>query len=47
MTQLLTALNRLISTDRATPMPLTSSVLTPSIADITIQVISDGIAIMQ
>ncbi|KAK2748576.1 pol-like protein [Colletotrichum kahawae] len=36
ITQLLTALNRLMSTDRATPMLLISSILTPSIADITI-----------
>ncbi|KAK2758117.1 pol-like protein [Colletotrichum kahawae] len=40
---LLTALNGLISTDRATPTPLTSSVTTPSAADITIQATSDGI----
>ncbi|KAK2759259.1 pol-like protein [Colletotrichum kahawae] len=43
MTQLLTALNGLMSTDRATPTPLTSSVPTPSIADTTIQVINDSI----
>ncbi|KAK2737064.1 pol-like protein [Colletotrichum kahawae] len=41
MTQLLTALNRLISTDRATPTPLASSVTTPSTADTTIQATSD------
>ncbi|KAF5527019.1 hypothetical protein CGCA056_v001563 [Colletotrichum aenigma] len=45
MTQLLTALNGLMSTDRATPTLLTSSVPTPSTADITIQAISDGITI--
>ncbi|KAF5520608.1 hypothetical protein CGCA056_v007737 [Colletotrichum aenigma] len=45
MTQLLTALNGLMSTDRATPTPLTSSVPTPSTADTTIQAISDGITI--
>ncbi|KAK2733777.1 pol-like protein [Colletotrichum kahawae] len=44
ITQLSTALNGLISTDRATLTPLTSSVPTPSIADTTIQVTSDGIA---
>ncbi|KAK2729823.1 pol-like protein [Colletotrichum kahawae] len=43
MTQLLTALNGLMSTDRATPTPLTSSVPTPSTADTTIQATSDGI----
>ncbi|KAK2731155.1 pol-like protein [Colletotrichum kahawae] len=36
ITQLLIALNGLISTDRATPKPLTSSVPTPSIANTTI-----------
>ncbi|KAK2733024.1 pol-like protein [Colletotrichum kahawae] len=36
ITQLLIALNGLISTDRATPTLLTSSILTPSIANITI-----------
>ncbi|KAK2765248.1 pol-like protein [Colletotrichum kahawae] len=43
ITQLLTALNGLISTDRATPTPLISSILTPSTANITIQAISNGI----
>ncbi|KAK2728508.1 pol-like protein [Colletotrichum kahawae] len=41
MTQLLTALNGLMLTDRATPTPLTSSVTTPSIADTTVQATSD------
>ncbi|KAK2736766.1 pol-like protein [Colletotrichum kahawae] len=41
MTQLLTALNELISPDRATPTPLASSVLTLSTVDTTIQVTSD------
>ncbi|KAK2731028.1 pol-like protein [Colletotrichum kahawae] len=45
ITQLLIALNGLISTDRATPTPLTSSIPTPSIADTTIQATSDGITI--
>ncbi|KAF5520719.1 hypothetical protein CGCA056_v008827 [Colletotrichum aenigma] len=44
MTQLLTALNGLMSTDRATPTLLTSSIPTPSTADTTIQAISDGTA---
>ncbi|KAK2753023.1 pol-like protein [Colletotrichum kahawae] len=41
ITQLLTALNELISPDRATPTPLASSVPTPSTADTTIQATSD------
>ncbi|KAK2753993.1 pol-like protein [Colletotrichum kahawae] len=44
ITQLLIALNGLMSTDRATLTPLASSVPTPSTADTTIQVTSDGIA---
>ncbi|KAH9241122.1 hypothetical protein K456DRAFT_46150, partial [Colletotrichum gloeosporioides 23] len=46
MTQLLTALNRLISLDRANPMLLVSSILTLSIADTTIQALSDSIIIV-
>ncbi|KAK2731144.1 pol-like protein [Colletotrichum kahawae] len=41
ITQLLTALNELISLDRATPTLLASSVPTPSTADTTIQATSD------
>ncbi|KAH9241001.1 hypothetical protein K456DRAFT_46078 [Colletotrichum gloeosporioides 23] len=41
MTQLLTALNGLMSTDRATPTLLASSIPTPSTADTTIQATSD------
>ncbi|KAK2729115.1 pol-like protein [Colletotrichum kahawae] len=43
---LLTALNGLMSTDRATLTPLASSVPTPSTADTTIQATSDSIAII-
>ncbi|KAH9234145.1 hypothetical protein K456DRAFT_1723781 [Colletotrichum gloeosporioides 23] len=43
MTQLLTALNGLMSPDRANPTPLASSVPTPSTADTTIQAPSDSI----
>ncbi|KAF6811601.1 pol-like protein [Colletotrichum plurivorum] len=43
MTQLLTALNGLMSPDRATPKPLASSVPTPSAADTTLQAPSDDI----
>ncbi|KAK2759589.1 pol-like protein [Colletotrichum kahawae] len=43
---LLTALNGLMSTDRVTLTPLTSSVPTPSTADTTIQATSDSIAII-
>ncbi|KAK2761034.1 pol-like protein [Colletotrichum kahawae] len=45
MTQLLIALNGFMSTDRATPTPLISSIPTLSIADTTIQATSDGITI--
>ncbi|KAK2729295.1 pol-like protein [Colletotrichum kahawae] len=41
ITQLLTALNELMSLDRATPTLLVSSVPTPSTADTTIQATSD------
>ncbi|KAK2774739.1 pol-like protein [Colletotrichum kahawae] len=46
ITQLLTALNGLMSTDRATLTPLASSIPTPSTADTTIQVTSNSIAII-
>ncbi|KAH9242407.1 hypothetical protein K456DRAFT_44272, partial [Colletotrichum gloeosporioides 23] len=42
MIQLLTALNGLISLDRANPTPLASSVPTPSTADTTIQALTSG-----
>ncbi|KAH9226531.1 hypothetical protein K456DRAFT_58754 [Colletotrichum gloeosporioides 23] len=42
MMQLLTALNRLMSTDRATSTPLASSIPTPSTANITIQATSNN-----